>query len=333
MKRGARLVVLGLVLAGLAWYVWHARKDLAIITRFDVRYLVPMLLVPLGSLWVNASIGRRLVRELGVDLTGFESYALSTVNALGNYLPLPQAGAAARGVYLKTVHRLAYSTYAASVIVTFVTSLALSGVLGLAGLAVLRGLGRTAPWQLWIAFAALAASMLLFTPAGARVPLPGRLKGFREGLSVLRCHHLLSRVVALQAALIALTATGMWLACRSLPGGQDVTWLTALMLGLVMTVSAVVNVLGIEQAAAGVAAHLLNVDPKLGFLASALFRVMAILVVFATGPLMAHWLARRTAQRTRTVEPEADAPPATTAPHSTRLITENSAPLPGATAR
>jgi hypothetical protein len=66
------------------------------------------------------------------------------------------------------------------------------------------------------------------------------------------------------------------------------------MLGLVMTVSAVVNVLGVEQAAAGVAAHLLNVDPKLGFLASALFRVMAIVVVFVTGPGMAHWLSRRT---------------------------------------
>jgi hypothetical protein len=293
MKRSVRWLVMGVVLAGIGWYVWHARKELAIVTGFDVRYLVPMLVVPLASLWVNASIGRRLVGVLGVSLSGFEAYALSTVNALGNYLPLPQAGAAARGVYLKTVHKLSYSTYAASVVVTFVTSLALSGVLGLGGLAFLRTVGRAAPWQLWIAFAGLAGSMVMFTPLGARLPLPGKLKGFGEGLTSLRCKHLLSWVVMMQALLIAITATGMWLACRSLPGGRDVTWMTALMLGLVMTVSAVVNVLGVEQAAAGVAAHLLNVDPKLGFLASALFRVMAILVVFVTGPVMAHWLSRR----------------------------------------
>src|SRR3954470_14915603 len=164
MKRWMGLLVMGVVLAGLGWYVWHARKELAIVTRFDVRYLVPMLMVPLASLWVNASIGRRLVGELGVKLLGFEAYARSTVNALGNYLPLPQAGAAARGVYLKSVHKLPYSTYAASVVVTFVTSLALSGVLGLGGLAFVRAVGRTAPWQLWIAFAGLAGSMVMFTP-------------------------------------------------------------------------------------------------------------------------------------------------------------------------
>jgi hypothetical protein len=307
MNRWMRLVFLGVVLAGLGWYVWHARRELAIVTRFDVRYLVPMLLVPLASLWVNAAIGRRLVGVLGVRLGGFEAYALSTVNALGNYLPLPQAGAAARGVYLKSVHKLSYSTYAASVVVTFVTSLALSGVLGLGGLATLFAIGRTAPWQLWVAFAGLASSMVMFTPWGARLPLPGKLSAFGEGLASLRCKHLVSWVVMMQALLIAITATGMWLACRSLPGGEGVTWLTALMLGLVMTVSAVVNVLGVEQAAAGVAAHLLNVDPKLGFLASALFRVMAIAVVFVIGPVMAHWLSRRAGPATKREETGAPA--------------------------
>jgi hypothetical protein len=326
MKRWLRWALLGGVLACLGWYVWHARRELAIVTRFDVRYLAPMLAVPLASLWMNASIARRLVRELGVALGGFEAYALSTVNALGNYLPLPQAGAAARGVYLKSVHNLSYSTYAASVVVTFVTSLSLSGVLGLGGLAVLRMTGRAAPWQLWVAFAGLAGSMVMFTPAGARLPLPGRLAGFREGLAILRRRHLLSWVVMMQAALIALTATGMWLACRSLPGGRDVTWMTALMLGLVMTVSAVVNVLGVEQAAAGVAAHLLDVDPTLGFLASALFRVMAIIVVFLTGPFMAHWLSGRSGRA-------ASAGVALSAQASTELFKEECAAAARATAR
>src|SRR4029079_13817100 len=100
MKGWVRWLVMGGVLAAIGWYVWHARKDLAIVTRFDVRYLVPMLLVPALSLWVHGRIGRAGAREFGVRLTGLEAYALAAVHSLGNYLPVPQAGAVARGVYL-----------------------------------------------------------------------------------------------------------------------------------------------------------------------------------------------------------------------------------------
>ena len=287
----------GVVLAGLGWYVWHARQDLAIITRFDLRYLAPMLAVPLLSLWVNGWIGKELVGEFGVRLGGFEAYALSTVNALGNYLPIPQPGAVARGVYLKRVHQLSYSTYAASVAVTYVSSLALYGLVGLAGLAGLWMTGQTVPRPLWLIFAGLSASLLMFTPLSTKMPLPRRLAGFREGLATLGRHHLLAKIVVLQLLLIALTATGLWLACLALPGGGGVNWFMGLMIGLLVMASGVANVtpgnLGVEQAAAMFTAHLLKIRPEVGFLASSLFRVMAIVVVFAIGPLLAAWLAKQ----------------------------------------
>src|SRR5260221_12507929 len=152
MKRSVRWALMGIVLAGLAGYVWHARRDLAVLTRFDLRYLAPMLAVPLLSLWANGRIGKELAGEFGVRLGEFEAYALSTVNALGNYLPVPQAGAMARGVYLKRVHDFSYSTYPASVVVAYVSSLALYGLVGLAGLGVVAAMGTTARWQLWTIF-------------------------------------------------------------------------------------------------------------------------------------------------------------------------------------
>jgi hypothetical protein len=116
-------------------------------------------------------------------------------------------------------------------------------------------------------------------------------------LAKLRQHHLLARIVVLQLALIALTATGLWLACLALPGGQGVNWFEALMMGLLVMAAGVANVtpgnLGVEQAAAMFTAHLLQIKPEVGFLASSLFRVMAILVVFAIGPALAHWLAKQ----------------------------------------
>jgi hypothetical protein len=297
MKRSVRWLLAGVVLAGLGWYVWHARGDLKIITRFDVRYLLPMLAVPLLSLWVNGWIGKELAAEFEVHLGGFEAYALSTVNALGNYLPVPQAGAVARGVYLKRVHNLAYSTYAATVAVTYVSSLALYGLVGLGGLTILQITGRPARWQLWLIFAALSASLVMFTPLSATLPLPARLRGFREGLQRLGRHHLLARIVVLQLLLIGLTASGLWLACLALPGGGGVNWFMGLMMGLLVMASGVANVtpgnLGIEQGAAMFTAQLLAIKPEVGFIASSLFRVMAIVVVFAIGPLLAAWLARQ----------------------------------------
>ncbi|HEY7115995.1 MAG TPA: hypothetical protein VH475_05395, partial [Tepidisphaeraceae bacterium] len=128
-------------------------------------------------------------------------------------------------------------------------------------------------------------------------PLPRRLAGFAEGLAALRRHHVLAKIVILQIALIALTATGLWLACLALPGGEGVNWFMGLMMGLLVMASGVANVtpgnLGVEQAAAMFTAHLLHVRPEVGFLASSLFRVMAVAVVFAIGPVLAHWLAKQ----------------------------------------
>src|SRR5687767_9814770 len=110
------------VLAALAWYVWRARFELVSIWEnlnwAKVGLLAaPMLLAALLSLWINGWIGRELVSELGVKLGGVEAFALAGVHSMANYLPVPQAGAVIRGFYLKRLHNLPYTTYAASVLV------------------------------------------------------------------------------------------------------------------------------------------------------------------------------------------------------------------------
>ena len=105
------------------------------------------------------------------------------------------------------------------------------------------------------------------------------------------------RIVVLQGMLACLTATGLWLACLALPGGGRVTWVTGLVLGLLMLASGVAKVtpgnVGIEQGAAMWGAHLMGVEATLGLLASAVFRVSAAVVVFSVGPVMTNWLEGR----------------------------------------
>lgn len=297
--RLTRIIVATVIIAGLAWYVYSARASLEAVRAFDRGYLLPMLLVPLASLAVNGLIGRDLVAEFGVRLRPKEWYGLAAVQALGNYLPVPQAGALARGVYLNRVHALPYTTYAATVVVTYVSSVALSGVIGLIGLAVLACMGRPSPALLWFIFAGLATASLLFAPAESSIPLPGKLAEFATGLSRLRSQHVFGRILLNQLLLIALTSTGLWLACRSFAIGAGVNAVMALMLGLMVMACGIINVtpgnVGVEQGAAELAARLLHVPPMLGFLASTLFRLTAVMVVFVIGPIFSAYLARRRA--------------------------------------
>jgi uncharacterized membrane protein YbhN (UPF0104 family) len=103
--------------------------------------------------------------------------------------------------------------------------------------------------------------------------------------------------VLLQAALVALTTSGLYLACHALPGGRDVSWPMSLMLGLMIMASGIANVtpgnVGIEQAAAELTGRLLHISPGIGFLASTLFRAAAVVVVLVLGPFFSVYLSRR----------------------------------------
>jgi hypothetical protein len=299
MRRHSRLILTILVLAAIGWYVRRARFELiAVWDNLEWRrlalLLAPMLAVHVLSLWVNGWVGRELAAELGVKLGGVEAFALASAHSMANYLPVPQAGAVVRGLYLKRLHNLPYATYAASVLVTYVTGLAIWGGLGLVCLAAFAARGARAPWQLWTIFALLVASLVMFTPLSARIPTPRRLAEFNSGMRRLGRGDVLLRIVVLQGLLAALTATGLWLACLALPGGHRVTWVVGLILALLMLASGVAKMtpgnIGIEQAAAAGGAHLLGIEPTLGLLASAIFRATAAAVVFTLGPVMTHRL-------------------------------------------
>jgi hypothetical protein len=297
-NHAVRWLIAGGVLVGLGWYAWRSRDELwRILASFDPRYVAPMLAVGLLQPLVNGWIGKLLTGEFGIRLGGLEAYALATLNALGNYLPVPQAGAVARGVYLRRVHRLPYGMFAASVLVTYVTAAAIYGLVGLATLGVLSFTHQPAKWEFWVAFGVLTSSLLLFTPLSRVVPLPRRLAGFRKAIHTLGRHHVLARIVALQLAMVALTSTGLWLAFLALPGGGGVSWLAGLLVALAVMGSGVVNVtpgnLFVEQFVAMGAAYLLGVDKPLALAASALYRAMAVVCVFAIGPALTAWLARQ----------------------------------------
>src|SRR4051794_11300343 len=107
-------------LIGLAaWYVSRHRDDLGRLRDFQLAYLLPLIAVHLTALGLNGWMNRELLARLGVGLSFAQWYGLSTINALGNYLPLPQAGAMVRGAFLKRLHGLGYRRYAATILFSY----------------------------------------------------------------------------------------------------------------------------------------------------------------------------------------------------------------------
>jgi hypothetical protein len=99
-KRIIRLIALLALVALAGWYARHHVDDLARLRNFRWSYFAPLVAVHLAALGFNGWMNRLLLARLGVPLTFTQWYGLSAVNALANYLPLPQGGAVARGAIL-----------------------------------------------------------------------------------------------------------------------------------------------------------------------------------------------------------------------------------------
>jgi hypothetical protein len=108
LSRFIRWIVVAALIALAVWYVSNNLGSLKNIKNFRLAYLAPLIAVHLASLGLNGWMNRQLIAEFGLKLGFVQWYGLSAINALGNYLPLPQAGAAVRGVFLKRLHGLGY---------------------------------------------------------------------------------------------------------------------------------------------------------------------------------------------------------------------------------
>jgi len=278
---------MGVVATVIVWYLYARGEEFKLLLEFDVRYAPLMFLVLLLAMALNGLIMRLLVLQFGVRLRFQEWYGLTVLQAFSNYLPVPQAGAVARGLYLKKVHGLDYASFTATFVVTHLQFLATVGILGIAALGVLSASARPAPWPLWLLFFGLSLVAFLLAPHTWSLPVIRRWNTFVEGLNTLRRHHLVFQVLGKQLLFIFLGATGLWLAFMSL--GRPVAWAASLLLSLVVYASGIINItpgnLGIAESAAWVTAYLLQGDADEAVVAYTLFRLMSVIITFGLAPL------------------------------------------------
>jgi len=287
MKRAVRLTLLGVVAVAIIYYLYSHGEEFKLLFEFDIKFLPLMLAVPLLIILVNGLIMRLLILQFGVWLRFQEWYGLTVIHAFGNYLPLPQAGALARGIYLKKFHRLHYASFTATFVVTHFLFLATVGILGVSALVVMGASAQPVPWPLWVLFFVLSLAGFLLAPHTWSLPVIRKWNTFVEGINTLRRHHLVLGVVGKHVLIIFLTTAGIWLAFSSL--GKPVDLGASLLLSLVVFASGIINVtpgnLGIAETAAWVTAYLLQADADEAVVAFTLFRLMAVITIFSLTPV------------------------------------------------
>jgi uncharacterized membrane protein YbhN (UPF0104 family) len=291
-----RWILFAAVLALAAWYLKNNLKSLKTVENFRLAYLAPLIAVHLASLGFNGWMNRQLIAEFELRLGFVQWYGLSAINALANYLPLPQAGAAVRGVFLKRLHGLGYGRYTATVLYMYLASVVLMGFVGLGVLAYMRSRGDPVSWMLWAVFGGLAAMSVLLAPHVAALVPGTKLRQLAEGYAALGRWSVIARLTFWKLLTIAVNGTGFWLAFRSF--GYPVNWPAALVVALFVMISNVVNVTpgntGAAEAAAWLAARLLGIDKNFAVVAQLIYRATAAIVIFTTGPLAVAILSRRT---------------------------------------
>lgn len=249
---------------------------------------------------MNGLFLREFAAKFGVKLSFHEWFGLASVTTMGNYITPFSGGLLIRAAYLKKRHQLPYTQFTTMLTSNYLIMFWLIGVLGLLALAAL-GQGWQRYWPIVLLFGSVVAGIsVVFLFPVQQVPWQNRIGRFLNTLltgwfMVKRDYGLLLRLALLTALTIGLNGLSFWLAYEAL--GQPISYLAALLLGLVAAFSIFINLtpgnLGIQEAMVGLSAELLGTGGGEGLLAVMLIRAVTVLCAFTLGPLYSYLLTRQ----------------------------------------
>jgi len=289
----------------IVWYLATHGHEFRVLLQYDWRWLALQVPVVLLTLVVNGYTLALLLRRFRIVLPPGEWFWLTVAHSFVNYLPLPQAGAVARGVYLKRRYGLDYIRFTASLTVTYLGFLWVAGVVGLAGLSLRQGFGGQPAAQglLWCAFALFLVGVIPLLTVTWRLPGLNRLVRFRQALEQLLTLRTVVIFMACQGLLLLLTGLGIWLAFWGLAPGssQGTPWelplLDAVLMGLAAIASSIAKItpgnIGVAEGSVGLAAWLLHHDIDRAIVTFTLFRMVGMVVLFALAPFAIAGLGRK----------------------------------------
>jgi len=229
---------------------------------------------------------KSVMEHFRITLKPAESFGISTIQSMANYFPLPQAGAASKGFYLKKKHHLAYTDFGASLLYCFILSLAATGLIGIVGL---TASGTPVPALLWLILLLMPASLLGLLPIVWKLPLLRSMVRLSEGLKLLSNRNLNIVVFLQNIGITLLVALGLYFSFLSF--GHPVSWSAALILAVGPVLAGIIKLtpgnMGLVESIAWTTAVAIGVHADQTVACLAIFRVTSVMFFFTLGPFFA----------------------------------------------
>lgn len=296
------VIVLGLVIAAIAWYLNSQRQLLSAFTKLSlstIMYLVGLRFLFLGT---NGLFLREFATKFEVRLRWKEWFGLSVVTTMGNYLTPFSGGMIARAAYLKQRHAFPYTQFATLLASNYLVNF---WVIGVVGALILLTLGREMQhyWQVLVFFVAVVASIsaLMLFPT-VRLHWKNRVartvNTSLEGWRLVRNDRLLlARLVVFALINAFLNGLSFWVAYDAI--GSRIPFNSALLIGLLTSFSLLVRItpgnLGIQEAVVSLSSGLLGTGVGQGLLVALLMRSATVILAFTLGPIFSFLLTRELA--------------------------------------
>jgi uncharacterized protein (TIRG00374 family) len=145
----------------------------------DWYLLLGVALLHVLVIWLNGLFTREIVKVFGKYISGGESFYLSIISTVGNFLMPFRGGAGIRAVYLKKKHGLDYSYFASTMSGNYLIVFLILSLLGLYALAAVHVIEKVYSVWLYLLFAGVFVSTVLVMSFELRAI--DRLAGYRAG--------------------------------------------------------------------------------------------------------------------------------------------------------
>lgn len=296
MRKILQKLLFVLIILGGLYFLFRRRSQLGSLLQLDVGEAIILLFLSVLGFLILGLAFKSLVRMFSIQLSFKEWFGLTSCNNMFNYYLPAKAGTAAKAVYLKKKHGLAYSHYISLIGGSFVLGLGVTSVTGLLALILSYLLtGYLALPFVWVFGLFLAAALLSglladifrrLAPFRRRTKAVEILMGIKAGLRYFSENKGISfRFSVLTVVFIVLMGLRLYLCFMFMDFKVD--FLHVILIRTAAEFSFLISVvpgnLGIKEGIVLVSAGLFHIPPDQAVTAAVLDRAVSMTVIFVLG--------------------------------------------------
>lgn len=275
-------------------------KEILRIKQITIFNLLVISTLCVGNQFLLGLEIKVLCRSFGVRVDVIESFSLSSVRAIANYLPMG-AGVISNAVYLKSQKKLSIADYSSSLTVSFVLMFLITGFIGFVASLYLNCSANVVGWDIillfFIVFIASLAVMKIKFPMLESDSFLGRfIRNYQKGYALLtRDGHTIRRLVILKLLILLLLIIKLKLLFVSV--GYDLSWGSIILIVMSVVAFRIATILpgniGITESISGFMTAVSGGSFEDGFAGMAVDRIIQLIWIIVLGIVSILYLSKK----------------------------------------